>query len=912
MRAVLRLQLRRLRSEALPGLTLAGLVFVTTLLLAVGPRMLERISNQSLAGELGAAPAAQRDIVITELSRPTADVPTTAADTQARLDVLSQQFPPELNALISNRSYVVDSTSWDVESGTQFMSILDLRLQQGIEDHVTLVDGRLPNGHVIRRIVDPITAERAVVYEVMLPESAAKEMGVSVGQELPLNLSHFDPRNRGIGAHAAVKVVGTYRPTDPNDEFWLNDKLATDFRFRDEGDLTIVESDAIIHPDAYEALEGVVHDEGLPLSFQWRFGVDVSRIDATRAGELETTLRRFENQRPRSGVSDVPANTTMREGLLGLLLAHEARWTSAAALLGVVGMGALFVAAACLALVALLASNGRRRTAALALARGARMRTVRLSLVAESLFISLPAAALALGLAALIEPAASWAVSVGAAVLAVLTMTALVTVLGVPAGGAAAARRGGESVLPRAVRLTPRQLVIEGAVVVGAIISAIVLRERGLNAAASGSTLGADPLMVAVPALVGIAAGILALRLYPFITSQVSRLSTFTTGMVFALATRRAARGRSAAAVLLTLIATASVAGFAVAGWKTLDGAAQAIGWQLVGAPYRVSTDPTQTLPAGFDASAVPGVTAVAPASTRDGVIAAQHALLVGLDAPTYDAITRNTPGNVPIPAEMIEPLPAGADALPAIASTSSELQVGARGVYSLGFDSVTFNVVKVIDAFPLGDPGDRFLIVAQAQLATLTPALGGAPSADFIDAPPSSANALKAAASSQPNLQFASQQEAAATLAATPVSQAVSVGLAAAALAAALYAALAVAAAFVLAAADQRAETAYLHVLGLTRGQRLRLIFAEHVPAAVVAAIVGGVLGVLVFGFVRPALGLPAILPETADINLSFDLGQLLALLLAALLIVIPAWALAAFAQREANPAAAVREGGT
>ena len=92
---------------------------------------------------------------------------------------------------------MVDSTSWDVESGTQFMSILDLRLQQGIEDHVTLVDGRLPNGHVIRRIVDPITAERAVVYEVMLPESAAKEMGVSVGQELPLNLSHFDPRNRG-------------------------------------------------------------------------------------------------------------------------------------------------------------------------------------------------------------------------------------------------------------------------------------------------------------------------------------------------------------------------------------------------------------------------------------------------------------------------------------------------------------------------------------------------------------------------------------------------------------------------------------------------------------------------------------------------------------------------------------------
>jgi len=911
MIALLRLQLRRLRAELLPGLAIAGLVFVTTLLLAVGPRMLERISNQSLANELNEAPATERDIVITELSRPTADVPKTAADIDARLDQLSAQFPADVNALVSDRSYSVVTTGWDVESGTQFMSLLDLRVQPGIEDHVELVDGNLPTGHIIRRIVDPITGERAVVYEAMLSEPAATEMGVSVGQELPLNLSQFDPRNRGIGAHTAVKIVGIYRATNPDDEYWLGDRMATAFRFRREGDFTIVETHPILNPEAYETLQGVIADARLPMAFNWRFQVDVSRIDATRAGELETTLRRFENLRPRSGVSDVPTNTTLHAGLLRLLLLHEARWTSAAALLGVVGMGAIFVAASCLALVALLASNGRRRTSALALARGARLRTVRVSLIAEGLVLSVPAAALALALAWLVEPASGWTVSLAAAGLVVLVMAILVTYLGVPAGGAAAARRGGDAVLPRATRLTPRQLVIEGAIVVGAIVSAIVLRERGMNAAANGSTLGADPLMVAVPALVGIAAGVLALRLYPFITAQVARLSTFTSGMVFALAARRAARGRSAAAILLTLIATASVAGFAVAGWKTLDGAEQAIGWQLVGAPFRVSTDPTQTLPAGFDTSALPGVTAVAPASTRDGVIAAQHTLLVGLDTPTYDAITDGTPGDMQIPPEMLAPLPANADAIPAIASTSSDLQPGARGVFSLGVDSLTFRVVKVQDGFPLVEPGDRFLVVDRAQLATLAPALGGAPSADFIEAPASSAEAIQSAAA-EASLQFASQQAAAATLAATPVSQAVSVGLAAAALAAAAYAALAVAAAFVLAAADQRAETAYLHVLGLTGAQRLRLIFGEHVPAAVVAAVVGGVLGVLVFGFVRPGLGLPAIMPETADIALSFDLGQLLALLIAALLIVVPAWALAAFAQRESNPAAAVREGGT
>ena len=172
-----------------------------------------------------------------------------------------------------------------------------------------------------------------------------------------------------------------------------------------EGDFTIVETHPILSPEAYETLQGVIADARLPMAFNWRFQVDVSRIDATRAGELETTLRRFENLRPRSGVSDVPTNTTLHAGLLRLLLLHEARWTSAAALLGVVGMGAIFVAASCLALVALLASNGRRRTSALALARGARLRTVRISLIAEGLVLSVPAAALALALAWLIEPA---------------------------------------------------------------------------------------------------------------------------------------------------------------------------------------------------------------------------------------------------------------------------------------------------------------------------------------------------------------------------------------------------------------------------------------------------------------------------------------------------------------------------
>jgi hypothetical protein len=80
-------------------------------------------------------------------------------------------------------------------------------------------------------------------------------------------------------------------------------------------------------------------------------------------------------------------------------------------------MGALFVAA-----VVPRADRAARvqwpaPTSALALARGARLRSVRLSLIVESLLLTLPAAALALGVAWLVEPAANWAVSLGAAAL---------------------------------------------------------------------------------------------------------------------------------------------------------------------------------------------------------------------------------------------------------------------------------------------------------------------------------------------------------------------------------------------------------------------------------------------------------------------------------------------------------------
>jgi putative ABC transport system permease protein len=154
------------------------------------------------------------------------------------------------------------------------------------------------------------------------------------------------------------------------------------------------------------------------------------------------------------------------------------------------------------------------------------------------------------------------------ALAVIVAAVVLLTAIGAPLPRTTLTRPGAREMIVVGRRVGPRRLVVETALVVGAVAGAVLLRDRGLawatgSAVAGGEPVGADPLMVAVPALLGLAAGVITLRGYPLLTSLVARLAAWRRGLVLTLATRRAARGRTSAAVLLTLVATASVAGFA-------------------------------------------------------------------------------------------------------------------------------------------------------------------------------------------------------------------------------------------------------------------------------------------------------------------------------------------------------------
>ena len=90
-----------------------------------------------------------------------------------------------------------------------------------------------------------------------------------------------------------------------------------------------------------------------------------------------------------------------------------------------------------------------------------------------------------------------------------------------------------------------------------------------------------------MPALVGIAAGIVAVRLYPLVMRGVSGLARRRRGLVAMLAARRASEG-GGSAVLLVLLATATVGAFGVVALDSLDRGADLAAWDSVGASHRV------------------------------------------------------------------------------------------------------------------------------------------------------------------------------------------------------------------------------------------------------------------------------------------------------------------------------------
>ena len=904
------LWLRRLADERTASLGLALLVFATALAAGLGPRLLERMSDEALQSELAAASSFERNTVIYETARPRALPLTELSDLREAGERLEGALPAEVRRLVHERSRLVETSIWHVIEGTDVNSLLRLRVHEGALERVRLVEGRLPTGTVLVEPDERPNAppnQRAWVYEAILPASALDEMGAAVGDRLWLTVWLSDPLNLGQNVGAFVQVVGSYELADAGDEFWIRDEAVGGWRLNIvPPDITFIQSTALLSPEAYRPLIANTQGVGLTILYQWRFYADASRLTAERLDETITDYRRLEGAVPRSGISDVPSDTTLSSGMLRLLLQHAARWRSAEATLAVVGLGLAAIALATLGVVAAASSVGRRRVASLLAARGASSGQLVRNATVEATILALPVALLAGAAALILIPTGSVGQALGAALWVWLAATAILLVLAVLAGRNAVSEPGRGSRVTR--RLSPRRLVGETAVVVAAVAGAWLLRERGVSGASSAIELtGADPIIAAVPALVGVAAGLLAMRIYPLPSRLLAALLAHRRDLLPVLAVRRIVRGGSSAPVLLLLVATATLGAFAAATLAHLERAADLGAWQRLGAEYRI-TSTSLALPATFDESELPGVEASARASLRSIGTSRGTSWLLAVDLPAYRDVIAGTPAAADIPAELLSGEPA--DGVPVIASTALGLRAGDAITLNAGRE-IQGRVVDVRGGFPGLPPGDAFVLAANEQLATVLD--GRPPQAGlvYVRAAPQQSAALRAAlAEAAPGLELENRTEVAAATRAAPVMGALSALIGAGVLLAIGYAALAVAASLALAAAAQRQQLAHLRALGLSRRGALWLTFIEYGPAALLGYLAGVALGLGLFAFLRPGLGLAAVSGPVADVPIGIEPTQLAALLAAVVAILVVGWLLAALVQRNSDPADLMRRG--
>ena len=234
------------------------------------------------------------------------------------------------------------------------------------------------------------------------------------------------------------------------------------------------------------------------------------------AGPGRRAAHRDADRRPRAARSpSSPArrSSTARSRSLCRRCSQQYRKqrSQAETLLSVAAIGLFACALACLGLLAALSYDRRRNETELSRTRGASPHHLLAAQAAESFLISAPAALLGWGLAALLVDGRGSSLSAWLAV-AIVAATVLLPVLAI-AGTARRplGARAREDVVTG--RPSARRLAVEGLVVVGAGVGVYLLRRRGLDT--GSGTGGFDPYLAGVPVLLGLACGILALRLYP-------------------------------------------------------------------------------------------------------------------------------------------------------------------------------------------------------------------------------------------------------------------------------------------------------------------------------------------------------------------------------------------------------------
>jgi hypothetical protein len=581
---------RRIGADPVMATTFMVVILITAAAVAAIPIILNRVGDQGLIETLDNAFVVQRGInVELEGTLPRSGDTPLSTVTQ-RGDNYRDNLPDSLQTIIDDTQWTVDSPrhnhlldELEVATGG-FQQFFQFRYQSGLEDQIELIEGREPEqaGPVplseITELPEDVDDEDVPRYEVMIGAGTAETMELSVGDLFAMLPDSNDLMNRGtlrgyFESYIAVEVVGIFEPLEPEADFWYSDYRTYQTDVYTDPDQTIYYSMGIPSEDVLAELQEM-NDPGV-WRYSWRYFVEPGSVAMANTDQTGADLRATtQNLGPYDELAELTPNEAARQinirSLLPTLLTGaERQYGLTSAVLSLVIAGIVTIGVALSGLLGALVASRRTPEIALMRSRGASPHQLNASQITEGIILAIPAALIGIVVASLLTNGsplvdsfiAALAVSlVGVLALWLLTRRIWTVDLGNLMGRRADVPKGS----------TQRRIVVEVMVVVLAVAGIVLLRQRGVTTTAAQD--GVDPYVAAVPVLAGLATGIVAVRIFPWLARQLARIAGRRSDVIPFLGLRRIAEpslGRHLP--LVVMILALGMAVFAGAIWYSIE-----------------------------------------------------------------------------------------------------------------------------------------------------------------------------------------------------------------------------------------------------------------------------------------------------------------------------------------------------
>ncbi|MFC4910894.1 FtsX-like permease family protein [Actinomadura gamaensis] len=683
---------------------------------------------------------------------------------------------------------------------------------------------------------DPARPEIAIT-----PETAA-QFGLKIG-----SVVRFDHGAAPID----LTVSQIIRPNDPGDGYWAARGSTVNPHVEVSGNGSeVLVGGALMNSAAYSQFLTRYNGK---FTYTWRFPLNPGGITASGMPDLSRDLDRY--RVAVAGRQDIfpcqvqtPLDTRIKD--------FVGQYATAQVITGLAfsGLAAVLVGALLLGLA--LFTERLRGALGVMRARGSSLfqlcRTVGW-LTAPTL---LPGAAIGYGAGLLVHAGPTQIVSAYlAAIVAVLAVGFPCVLAARWNRGATLTTRRPETVTPKASR---RRLVLELLVLALAVISLVVLRRRGLAAQAQ---LGADPLVWAVPVLLGVASALIVLRGFPWPLRLAGRLFGRGRSMVGFVGFARASRQQVVTALpLVVLLLAAAVAGFGA----TVDAALQR--GQGTGAWYAVGSD-AQVTATQFDyrlpqwLRSVRGVTAAVPLrSIPDASVGGAagegkpEVTVLAVDLNALRAIAGGA-------ARFVPDAPSDPDAM--LVSPAAVQYVGTKPTTLNWFNKVLpVRPAGIVNRFPGQDATTPYVIIPYQRLRDID----SFPTRVFVQGRGIDRAALdRTARKAVPDFAANSigpsfiryQGDVEKQLKQGPMVRVVHQAFADCALIVVVYGLLSVLLVLLVGARERGRAIAHLEVLGLSRAQRRTLALIEIGPVVLCAVLGGWLVGMLLPRLTGPVVNL-------------------------------------------------------